>query len=228
MSLEQALKDIVTAAVKDALKDFAPAPAVATEDPPKRRGRASKESAPSVPEPEVAAPTVAEPVASSTPSDPFATVNVTVEEVMDAARALSAATSQQVAVDTLKKATGASNRGELKPEQYLTALTALKAAIPAPDPFGAAPAPVAVAQTAALPASAAAQTEAPSLQDVKSAVEAAQKRTSAEKVKSVVMAHGGRVADPNSPGGYGPSLKAIPVSAYAAVIAAVGALPATK
>lgn len=239
MSLEQALTDLITKAVRDALKDSAPAPA-------KPRGRPAKGETAGVadPAPTTSASTTVETQATPVPAvetasapaaDPFATAPTvpqpTIDEVMTAARALSSATSQQNAVDVLKKATGASSRAELKPEQHAAALAALKAALPIADPFAGpatTQAPVAT-NTVSTPAVASAPvSDAPSLEQVKAAIREAQKRTGVDIVQRVIMEHGGKKVDPSVPGGFGPSVQALSVPSYAAVIAALNALPKTK
>ena len=76
------------------------------------------------------------------------------------------------------------------------------------------------------PAAAAPEQAAPSREDVKAALVKAQKRTGVDIVQAVVMKHGGKA--PGEGGKLGPSLTALPVSAYAAVIKEVGDLPTTK
>src|SRR6185437_5206017 len=97
----------------------------------------------------------------------------------------------------------------------LTVLAPAKPAVDADDPFG---------ENQAAPA---AQEKVPSLEEIKALVVETQKRTSAATVQSVVMKHGGK--GPKADGtGDGPSLKALPVSAYQAVVAELKALPTTK
>jgi hypothetical protein len=64
------------------------------------------------------------------------------------------------------------------------------------------------------------------LDDVRSAVIEAIKRTSASTAQNVVMAQGGKV--PISEAGEGPSLKALPTEQFAACVAALRALPTTR
>lgn len=159
--------------------------------------------------------------ASTSPSeaDPFAPAatqapTATLEDVRAALVALKEATSQDAALNVLKTVGSATSLPQLAAGKYDAVVAACKAALPAPkpegDPFEVSPA----------------QTEAPSLEDVKAAVVEAQKRTSTDAVQKVVMDHGGKAPGPN--GVPGPSLKALPVPSYAAVIAAVKALPTTK
>lgn len=217
--------------------DLSPQP---SQEPPKRgRGRPPKETTPSVAAPSAPAtepteatpaPTATASASSATPSDPFAQPapkpQPSIEEVMDAARKLSAATTQQNAVDVLKAATGASNRGELKPEQHAAALAALTKALPQSDPF--APVAATPAVAAAPTAAVAVQSDAPTIDAVKAAIRDAQKITGVDTVQRVIMDHGGKKPDANSPGGWGPSVQALSVSSYATVIAALKALPKTK
>ena len=194
-----------------------PAPAAEPAPTQKRgRGRPAKgeDTAPAAPAP---APAVleADPF-DSTPAAAPAPV-ATLDDVRKALKALQAATDQPTAVGVLKSAGGADNLSALDKSLYgAVVAAALTAAIPQAgtavaeaDPFE---------TTEAVPA--------PSLEDVKAAVVAAQKRTSTDKVQAIVMSHGGTA--PTSGGAPGPSLKALPVSKYAAVIAAVSALPSTK
>jgi hypothetical protein len=64
------------------------------------------------------------------------------------------------------------------------------------------------------------------LEDVRSTVIEAIKRTSANAAQNVVMAHGGKAPMPK--GGEGPSLKALPTEQFAACVAALRALPTTR
>lgn len=245
MSLEQALTDLITKAVRDALKDSAPAPAKPRGRPAKGETNGVADPAPTTSvsttaqTPEIPAPVATALPASTTSApavDPFATAPTapqpTIDEVMTAARELSSATSQQNAVDVLKKATGASSRAELKPEHHAVALAALKAALPAADPFGAQaatpPSAVPAAATAAATSPTPSQSDAPGLEAVKAAIRDAQKRTGVDIVQRVIMEHGGKKVDASVPGGFGPSVQALSVPSYAAVIAALNALPKTK
>lgn len=168
--------------------------------------------------------------ASTSPSeaDPFgstpapASRALTQDDVRNALVALKDATSQDNALAVLKAAGGVSTLPQLPAEKYAAVIAAcqktghtaaLDKALPEPDPFE-------------VSTAAPVQADAPSLEDVKAAVVEAQKRTATDTVQKVVMAHGGKAPGPN--GVEGPSLKALPVPSYAAVIAAVKALPTTK
>lgn len=213
--------------------------------PPPKRGRPAKiveaSTVPVTPVAESVGAVSAAPVAATAPiaeADPFAEavapapLVVTKDQVREAAVALSKATTQDNAVAVIKAATGVSYP-ELKPEQYATAYVALVNAN-APrvaDPFAlGAPAPATVSSGQhAVPAGV--QTDAPSLDDVKAAIRKAQARTGANQVQAVVIAHGGVAIDTNpgpTNGTKKVSVNALPVPAYAAVIAAVNALPDTK
>lgn len=196
-----------------------------TELTPKRgRGRPVKgeDTAPVVVDtPKETAPVPAEtPAVDPFESEPAKTVTLTIEDVRTPALALSKATNQENAVKIMKEATGAASFGELKPEQYAAAIAAFQKAIgPATteDPFGA-PAPAGAKQEAVV---------APDLATVKKVVVDAQKRTGTDKVQQLVMSHGGVAVNPST-GAKEPSLKALPVSSYAAVLEALGRLPTTK
>jgi hypothetical protein len=225
MSIESALKEFILQVVAEAGAEPA--------STKRGRGRPAKGEEPiAAPAP---SPSVdSEPVAEE---DPFGApvapppVTVTLEQVREKAVALSKATSQSNAVEVLKTATGAASFGELKPDAYgkaveafTVALTALEATA---DPFavaGSAPA-AKTAPSASAPATVV--TDSPSLADVKAAVVAGQKKTSTETVQKIVIDAGGFAVDPAT-GMKGPSLKQLPVSAYAGVIAAIAKLPATK
>lgn len=154
------------------------------------------------------------------PVDPAAPV-ASQDDVRAALKALQAETDQATAVGVLKAASGADNLSSLKPALNGTVVAACKKAMPA------APAPAVVADPWDEPAPAAAVAEAaPTLLDVRAAVVKAQGRTGVDTVQKVVMAHGGQA--PDSTGALKPSLQAIPIPQYAAVIAAVNALPTTK
>lgn len=163
-------------------------------------------------------------------ADPFATPTETVQaptatldEVRAALTALKTATTQEKAVAVLKEASGVDNLGDLQktPAKYGGVVKAAKAAIPVAaavdesDPFG--------EKTAAAVVVADPAQKAPSLEDVKAAVVAAQKRTGQAIVQKVVVDLGGKSATTG-----GPSLKDLPVPKYAEVIAALAALPTTK
>jgi hypothetical protein len=204
-----------------ATADLPPAQPETKAEPAKRgRGRpVAGESSPA-PAPAPAAtepdPFDAAPPAASAP--PVATL----EEVRGAMKALAAATTQENALSVLKAAGGVSNLTELQrtPEKYGVVVAAAKAAStvkpqePEADPF----------ETTA-PAAAPEQ-KAATKEDVKAALVKAQKRTGVDIVQGVVMKHGGKAAGEG--GAVGPSLTALPISAYAAVIAEVEALPTTK
>lgn len=222
---------VALAAIADALDDREPAaagtaeiatpssaqPAPGADAPRRGRGRPAKGETPPPPASAVPAPSPA-----ATEPDPFgaqpavAAPTVSLEDVRAALVALKDATSQDIALNALKTAGGATNLPQLPADKYAAVVAACKAAMPAPAAPAADPFEV----------SSPSQTEAPSLEDVKAAVVEAQKRTSTDAVQKVVMDHGGKAPGPN--GVPGPSLKAIPVSSYAAVIAAVKALPTTK
>ena len=192
-----------------------------SEPQPTRRGRGrpAKGESPApvpsgVPAPSPAAveadPFAGSPAAAAVPA-------FTQDDVRNALVALKDATSQDNALKVLKESSGGvSTLPQLPADKYATVVAACKAAMPAP----------AASQADPFEVSSPAQTEAPSLEDVKAAVVEAQKRTSTDAVQKVVMDHGGKAPGPN--GVPGPSLKALPVPSYAAVIAAVKALPATK
>ncbi len=189
------------------------------EAPRRGRGRPAKgESAP-------AAATVSAPAPSAAPAeaDPFADApaaaaapTATLDEVRAALTELKAAASQEIALKVLKDVGGVSNLSDLQktPEKYGAVVSAARAAMPSAeaDPFATGAAVVAEA--------------VPTKEEVRAAIVAAQKRTSANAVQQVVMRHGGKA--PGANGVEGPSLQALPVSAYATVIKEVGALPTTK
>jgi hypothetical protein len=173
--------------------------------------------------PSVAATTPAEPDPFDTPAPVVAAPAATLDEVRAAMKALAAATTQDNALKVLKEAGGVANLTELQrtPEKYGVVVAAAKAQLPtqtaaAEDPF----------ETTAAPTQAVPEQAAPSKEDVKAALVKAQKRTGVDTVQAVVMKHGGKA--PGEGGKVGPSLTALPVSAYAAVIAEVTALPTTK
>jgi hypothetical protein len=188
---------------------------------PTRRGRGRPVTGETAAPAAIAAPAASPAVAE----DPFATAapapaapTATLDQVRAALTALKDATSQDNALKVLKEAGGVSNLTDLQktPEKYGAVVLAATAALPQPateaDPF----------ETETATES---EQKAPSLEDVKAAVVEAQKRTATGKVQAVVMKHGGVAAGAN---GNGPSLKALPIAAYAAVIAEVKALPTTK
>lgn len=201
-----------------------PAAAIAAPAAPAKRGRgrpAQGETAP-------AASASPAPSPAATESDPFvgspapATApTLTQDDVRNALVALKDATSQDNALKVLKDSSGGvSTLPQLPPDKYVTVVAACKAAMP-----GAA-APAASSDPFEVSTAAPVQTDAPSLEDVKAAVVEAQKRTATDTVQKIVMEHGGKAVGAN--GTIGPSLKALPVPSYAAVIAAVKALPTTK
>lgn len=188
-----------------------------SEPQPTRRGRGrpAKGESPAPAPSGVPAPSLA-----ATEPDPFAPAaaqapTATLEDVRAALVALKEATSQDAALNVLKTVGSATSLPQLAAGKYDAVVAACKAALPAPKPEG-----------DPFEVSAPVQTNAPSLEDVKAAVVEAQKRTSTDAVQKVVMDHGGKAPGPN--GVPGPSLKALPVPSYAAVIAAVKALPTTK
>ena len=212
----------------------------AAEKPKRGRGRpvVGEETAPAAAQTQTAAsPAISTPVLEASAqdtapeNDPFTSTpepsvpTVTLEQLSAKARELSKLTSQEKAVGIMKSATGAASFGALKPEQYGLAYQAFEASISfassakeeVPDPFAA---PATTAQSATASATAEA---APSLADVKDAVVKAQKRTGTDVVQKVVAKHGGVAGSPPQV-----SLKALPVSKYAQVLAEIAALPSTK
>ena len=149
----------------------------------------------------------------------------TLDDVRAAMKALAAATTQDNALAVLKAAGGGANLTELQrtPEKYGAVAAAAKAAGVTPV---AKPEPEADPFETTAPAAAAPEQAAPSKEDVKAALVKAQKRTGVDIVQAVVMKHGGKAAGEG--GKLGPSLTALPISAYAAVIKEVGDLPTTK
>lgn len=185
---------------------------------PRPRGRPAKGEAatPAAPAASTAAPE-ADPF--DTPAAPV-TPTATEEQVRAALTALKEATTQDNAVKILKESSGVDNLTELRktPEKYGLVVAAANAALPGTgatavaDPF----------ETAAE-----APAKQPTLEEVKAACVAAGKRTGQDKVQKIVMEHGGRGKNAAT-GVEGPSLNALPAGSYAAVIAAVLALPTTK
>ena len=102
-------------------------------------------------------------------------------------------------------------------EQY-GAVVAARAATPAAKQVEADPFTTTVEVTAA--------GHEPTLEEVKAAITAAGKHVSESNLKSIVVQHGGKGVGPD--GVVTASLKALRVSQYAAVIAAIKALPKTK
>lgn len=194
--------------------------AVAT---PKPRGRPAKGEAA-----QQAAATASQAVVEADPFDsptPATAPTATEEEVRAALNALKEAVSQAKALEVLNTAGGATNLSDLRktPEKYGLVVAAAKAALPAAvvnvveaDPFETASEPV--KQPDAKPLT---------VEDVKAACVAAGKRTSQDKVQKIVMEHGGKGKNAAT-GVEGPSLNALSADKYAAVIAAVAALPSTK
>jgi hypothetical protein len=197
-----------------------PAASTADKAAPKPRGRPAKggSDAPTASTAPAAAPAVVEADPFNT-APPAATVTATIDQVREALTKLSKVTSQAEALKVLKEASGVDNLTELQrtPEKYALVLAAAaKKSTPGEpaaevDPF----------ETGTMPAAV-----APTVEDVRAALVEAGKRTSQETVQKVVMEHGG--VAPAAGGGNGPSLKALPAEKYAAVIAAVKALPTTK
>lgn len=206
-------------------------------EPAKRgRGRPAKGEDGAAP----AAPSVvqASPVVSAADIDPFETKPAdpvpaapvaTLEEVRAALKAVREVSTQENALAILKKAGEAGNLTDLKAEKYGVVVAAANvelrirsagAAGPVveADPFGETQAPAAAAVPDAKPLT---------IEDVKAVIVETQKRTSQDTVQKVVMANGGRANKPDG-GGEGPSLKALPEANFAATIAALKALPATK
>lgn len=200
-------------------------------EPKKARGRPAKGEvngvatvSGAVPAATPAATEASASAASTSPSDdPFADAapaadvvpQTTMEAVRKAVLALRDATDQGTALAVLKKY-GAANFGEVKPEVTGNIVRDAQLAMPAKveaDPF----ADAAPAATAAVTLT---------LEDVKKAITATQKRTSTEAAQKVVMEHGGSA--PGANGVVGPSLKALPAANYAKVIDLLGKLPTTK
>lgn len=163
-------------------------------------------------------------------ADPFDTApaapTATLDDVRKALTTLRAASDQASALKVLNDAGGSANLNDLKPEKYGTVVAAVNVQLRILE--NTKPEPVAESDPFEVSASVAAAPAAKvyTLEDVKSVAVAAGKRTSQDTVQKVVMAHGGKATQPT--GGEGPSLKALPESQYAAVIAAIQALPATK
>lgn len=194
-----------------------------TEKPaPRPRGRPAKGETP--------APAAPAPAPAAPEADPFGPPPVaagtaptaTLQDVRDALTALKAAKSQDIALKLLKDVGGAGNLSELAEGKYGAVVKAAELAMAAPLAPAAEPDPFEV------PAAAPAAPAKPlTLEDVRAVLVNAQKRTSADKVQGVVMAHGGKAKNADT-GIEGPSLKALPEKEYAAVIAEVNALPSTK
>lgn len=223
MSLELALKGLISEVLKEAGAITVATPAGATPVPaqPRGRGRPPKppEGAPAAPAPAAALPEPADPFAAAPAAPPVPTA--TLDDVRNALTTLRAATTQENALKVLNDSGGAGNLTDLKPENYGKVVQAAKAATPqagqpAADPFAATPAPAAAPAPKAL-----------TLEDVRAVIVETQKRTSADTCKKVVMDHGGKAPKPDG-GGDEASLKALPEANYAATIAALKALPSTK
>lgn len=197
---------------------------------PQKRGRGR----PVKGEDQVPAPTVQAQDTSTTTAtlavvevDAFAPTSsvpvATLEDVRGALTTLKAASTQEIALSVLKDVGSAANITDLKPENYgkvvqaakKKALEYAKAAAPAPaeDPWE-----VPATAPAAKPLT---------MEDVRAVAVAAGKRTGQDTIQKVVMDHGGKAFNPAT-GVSGPSMKALPEAQYAAVIAAIQALPTTK
>ena len=162
--------------------------------------------------------------AATSEADPFdsapapAVPAATLDEVRASLKALAAATSQAKALEVLKAVGGSANLTDLPAGKYGLVKQAAEKALPPvktepvveEDPFDE---PVA-------------EQKQLTIEDVKAAIVAAQKRTSQNTVQKLVMSFGGKAAD--SSGAQAPSMKALPESQYAATIAALNALPTTK
>lgn len=146
---------------------------------------------------------------------------VTLDDVRAALKALQAATDQATALSVLKNHGEANNLTELAPGKFYAVVQRAVACMPPiktepaaeVDPFEVQSTPVEAAKPV-------------TLEDVKAAAVATGKHTSQDLVQKVVMKHGGKA--PLQAGGEGPSLKALPESAYAACIKEIQALPKTK
>ena len=231
MSLELALKALIAEVLAEAGKipsavSSVPAGIPPAETPtPAKRGR-GRPVAGETPAAQTPAPAVVEPDPFDTGVSPALDVApATLDDVRAAMKALAAATTQDNALKVLKEAGGVANLTELQrtPEKYGVVVKLAKERMPAPV-AGGTPVEADPFETAA-PAAAPEQA-APSKEDVKAALVKAQKRTGVDIVQAVVMKHGGKAAGEG--GQVGPSLTALPVSAYAAVIKEVGELPTTK
>lgn len=207
----------------DAVPPADSAPVTITAPAQKRgRGRPAKgeETTPAAPAP---APAAVE-------ADPFETTpalppppTATLDEVRAALKALAAAKDQATALKVLADAgDGAKNLGELQAALYGAVVANAKFAMPTAAP--AAPEADPFETPAAAPAPA---VKAPTIEDVKAAIVAAQKRTSVDTVQKLLMQHGGKGKNPDT-GAEAPSLKALPPEQFAATIAAMNALPGTK
>lgn len=214
-ALENCIRAVVREELKAATSAEAPPAAPAAAPLPRGRGRPPK----AVAEASVAqAPAAPDPFSVPTAVAPWATL----DDVRTALTSLKVVTDQATALGVLKKFGQAENLSTLNPSNYGTVVAAAKNAMPAVQPAiepatEADPFEVSPAISTAKPLT---------LEDVKAAVVAAQKRTSQDTVQKVVMEQGGKA--PKDGGGYGPSLKALPPESFAATVAALQALPATK
>ncbi len=210
-----ALRLLADALETDSATDSAEASTPADAEPT-RRGRGRRAAAETPPATAPAQPNSADPFAEPT----GAALTTTIEEVRTALTELKNATTQENALKVLKDASGVGNLTELQqtPAKYGAVVKAAKAAMP-----GAAPA-ADPDDPFAMPAAEA--EKVPTIEEVKEAVVAAQKRTGADTVQKVVMKHGGQAAGPT--GVMGPSLKALPVANYAACLKEISELPTTK
>lgn len=183
---------------------------------PRGRGRPPKAAA------EPVAPVAAPPAEP----DPFETAApavlelppATLDQVRKALTDLKNATDQATALKVLADVGGAPNLTTLAPGKYAAVVAAATKA----TPVAGAPA----AEVDPFETETAAPVKAVTLEEVKAAVVAAQKRTASDTAQKVVMELGGKAAKDG--GGYGPSLKALPAENYAAAVKALNELPATK
>lgn len=220
-TIEETIRTIIREELAAAKNVTAIAPeGTAVAATPKPRGRPAKGEAAAS-----AAPAASTAAVEADPFDSPAPVTATVptvteDEVRAALNALKEAVSQDKALAVLNAAGGATNLSDLRktPEKFALVVAAAKAAMPAvtastveADPFETASEPV----------------KQPTLEEVKAACVAGGKRASQEKVLKIVMDHGGKGKNAAT-GAEGPSLNALSADKYAAVIAAVAALPTTK
>jgi hypothetical protein len=185
---------------------------------PRGRGRPPKGGDDAPPAQPAAAPAPA-PAETDPFAAPAAPMAFTLEDVR-ALIALKNATSQENALRVLKDASGVGDLTSLQAAQYGVVVSAAKKAIgpeqtvaPSDDPFAA---PASMSAPAAI-----------TVEELKALIVATQKRTGADTVQKVVMKHGGKAKNPDT-GLEGVSFKALPESAYAAVVAELKALPTTK
>lgn len=200
-------------------------PADAKPAAPARRGRGrpveGEAAAPAAPA-QSAAVVADDPFAATAPAAPVASI----EDVRKALTSLSEATSQAKAIEVLKKSGGADNLATLASAAYGQVVAAVNVELRIA--YEAKVAPAVVDDPFALPTSAPAAAEKPvTIDEVKAVVVETQKRTSTDSVQKVVMQHGGKAKNPDT-GIEGPSLKHLPAEQFAATIAALKALPATK